>query len=390
MRVNRQLSFLIIAFILFCLFLRAVSGILLPFVLGILVAYMLHPVIDRLENKKVHRGFACAIMLVLFYSILTAIGFFTIPLVFQQIEGFMAKLPQYQHDFSHQVMPWIREKLQRISPDLADQIDDKAQEIPANITEAIGLSSEKIFHSGLWLLNLLSLILITPIVSFYLLRDWSIFMAKLYSLLPQNYAPIIKRQAYKIDETISAFLRGQLTVCLILGFYYGISLSILGLNFGFLIGMATGILTFIPYIGLIAGALTGLLVAFFQYGNDPKHILMVGAIFLFGHLAESNIITPKIVGEKIGVHPAWLIFSLLAGGALLGFLGVIIAVPMTAIIGVLVRFAVDQYEHSSYYIRNRNPGHLQQPDDYTPEPGSILAIDEPVHKRKRRSPRKKK
>lgn len=389
MRVNRQLTFLFIAFAALCLFLYAVSDILLPFILGILVAYLLDPIIDVMEARKINRGWASALVLLIFYSCIVAIGFVTIPIIFQQIEGFINKTPQYMHQFTHDFMPLIRRKLQNISPSLADQVGDKAQEIPSNITDVISLSFDKIFHSGLWLMNILSLILITPIVSFYLLRDWDLSLAKLYSLLPQNYAPIIKRLARKVDDTISAFLHGQLTVCIGLGFIYAIILSILGLNFGFLIGFATGMLTFIPYVGFAVGGITGMLVALSQFGDDWTHLSLIAGTFVVVQGLESNFISPRIVGGKIGVHPAWLIFAMLAGGSLLGFTGVLISVPMMAVIAVLVRFAIEQYEHSSYYLRNRNTDHLQQPYEYKGEPNSILKLDTPLPPTKAAKPRRK-
>ncbi len=384
MKVNRQLTFLFLAFAALCIFLYAVSGILLPFVLGILVAYMLDPVVDRFEARKVPRGFSSAVVLAIFFSIIIATCVVVIPLIFQQVQGFATKLPTYINTFNHEIWPNIRHKLSHISPALAEQLDDKTKDISDNLGNVVEISLAQIFHSSLWLLNIASLILITPIVSFYLLRDWDVSLAKLYSLLPQNYAPVIKKQARRIDDTISAFMRGQLTVCFLIGIFYAAGLTIVGLNFGFLIGLITGILTFIPYVGPLVGALAGLTIAFLQFGDDWYNIALVAAIFIGGQNIESNFVTPKIVGDKIGVHPAWLIFSMLAGASLLGFLGVIIAVPMTAVIAVLVRFAVEQYEHSSYYIRNRNTEHLEQPLNYKAEPGSLLAIDEPPQPKRKR------
>ncbi len=392
MRVNRQLTFLFFAVAFFFLFFYAVSDILLPFVLGILVAYLMDPIVDRLEARKIHRGFASAVILVLFFSFIIALGFVSIPLIFEQLEGFVSKAPEYVRQFNNEVMPLIRRKLEHVSPDLAAQLNSKAREIPSTITAVVGGSFDKLFASSLWLLNIISLILITPIVSFYLLRDWDISLAKLYSMLPQNYAPVIKKQAKKVDDTISAFLRGQLTICLILGFFYGILLTAFGLNFGFIIGLATGLLTFIPYVGTFVGAFIGMMIAFAQFDDDHMRIWAIAGVFLVGHIVESNFITPRIMGNRISVHPAWLIFGLLAGGSLLGTLGVIISVPMTAIIAVLLRFAIDQYEHSSYYLRNRNTGHLQEPAEYRGEAGSILHVDNPdtLSKKRKRAPRKRK
>lgn len=384
MRVNRQLTFLLVAFVLLILFLHAISNILLPFVLGFLVAYMMDPIVDRLEAKKVKRGTASGLVLAIFFCSIIAVAVFTIPLIVDQIEGLITKFPEYQREFNQELIPMLKQKVAGLSPALSQQINDKAKEIPNNITHVLGNSLEAIFASSLWLFNIISLILITPIVSFYLLRDWDISMARIYSLLPQNYAPIIKRQAKKVDDTISAFLRGELTVCAIMAVLYAAAYTTLGLSFGFLIGVITGILTFIPYIGPVVGGLIAIIIACLQYSgvdDGTWQILYVAIAFIVLQNIESNLITPKIVGNKIGVHPAWLIFTMLAGASLLGLLGVIIAVPVTAVIAVLLRFAIERYEHSSYYLRNRNVDNILPEDKYQGEPGSILRVDEPAVKR---------
>ena len=377
-RVNRQLTFLFCAFALLCVFLYAVSNILLPFVLGILVAYLLDPVVDRLEARRFNRGYSSAFVLVLFYSIIATVCILVVPLIMEQIEDFIVKIPKYYSDLNQQVIPAFKNRLNRISPMLASQFDTKAKQFPNTITQVVGISLfGRIFQSSLWLINLISLILITPVVSFYLLRDWDLSLAKLYALLPQNYAPIIKKQARKIDDTISAFLRGQLTICILLGVFYAIALSLVGLNFGFIIGLATGMLTFIPYIGLFVGGIGGILIALLQYGDDWKNIGVVALIFAGGAGVEGTFITPRLMGNRIAVHPAWLIFGMLAGGSLLGFLGVLISVPMTAIVAVLLRFAIENYEQSSYYLRNRNVDQLQQPVNY-----KLDEINPPIKKRR--------
>ena len=181
------------------------------------------------------------------------------------------------------------------------------------------------------------------------MRDWAGFKAKVDELLPRQYEAKIKEQVTKIDNTVSAFLRGQLNVCIILGVYYAIGLTLAGLNFGMLIGFGAGVLSFVPFVGVLIGVIFGLVVAFFQFDGDIIRIGIVGAVFAVGQIAEGNFLTPKIVGDKIGVHPAWLIFGMLAGGSLLGLTGIILAVPLTAIINVLIQFAVEEYEKSDYY-----------------------------------------
>ena len=202
--------------------------------------------------------------------------------------------------------------------------------------------------SGVAFINIISLILITPIVAFYLLRDWDKVVAHIDALLPRKRAETIRQQLVIIDNTLAGFVRGQLNVCILLGIYYAIFLTILGLNFGFVIGLATGFLVIFPYVGLLVGMAAGITVAFFQFG-EMSQVLMVLGVFISGQVIEGNFVTPKLVGDKVGLHPVWIIFAMLAGGALFGFVGVLLAVPMAAVIGVLIRFGLGEYQKSSYF-----------------------------------------
>ena len=185
-------------------------------------------------------------------------------------------------------------------------------------------------------------------VAFYLLRDWDLIVTKIDIWLPRNHAPIIRKQINEIDRILAAFVRGQMTVCIILGLFYGISLSLIGLDFGFLVGFMTGLLAFIPYFGMLLGLVVGLGIAIFQF-TDWLPVLGVAAVFLVGQVLEGNFITPKLVGDRVGLHPVWIIFALLAGGTLFGFVGILVAVPVAAATGVLIRFALAQYMGSALY-----------------------------------------
>ena len=204
------------------------------------------------------------------------------------------------------------------------------------------------------MLNLLSLLFITPIVTFYVLRDWDIMMEKISSWLPQKHRSVILEQFRLIDITLAGYIRGQTNVCLLLGTFYAIGLMLVGLDFGFVIGFMTGILSFIPYVGLLVGMSVGLCVAFVQFGGleGIGSIGIVAAIFVVGQVIEGNFVSPKLVGDKVGLHPLWIMFGMLAGAALFGFVGVLISVPMTAVIGVLMRFMLSKYLNSSLYLEN--------------------------------------
>jgi len=354
--MNRKLIFWSIVIILICTFFYSVRDILFPFVTGLLIAYLFDPVADKMEEKKIPRGAAAGIIVLGFFAILIAFLIFFGPILFEQLESLVKKVPDYMTRFKTEIMPYIKQKVAQIDPELLEKAQAKAENNGDQFAEWLSKFMGSLLQSWLWLFNIISLLAITPFVAFYILRDWDKFIAKIDSLLPREYAQKIRTQAKKIDDTISAFLRGQLNVCLILGVFYSIALTIAGLNYGLLIGFISGMLCFIPYVGTFVGVIIGISVAYFQYGpEDLHHIAIIAGIYGFGQIAEGNFLTPKIVGDKVGVHPAWLIFGMLAGGTLLGFIGILIAVPLTAAIGVLVKFVIDEYENSGFYKKNATP-----------------------------------
>ncbi len=219
----------------------------------------------------------------------------------------------------------------------------------ANSLKIIGSVIRSVISSGFAFFNLMSLLLITPVVAFYMLRDWDKFIAKVDSLLPVKSQESIREQAREIDCTLAGFIRGQSSVCLILGTYYSLGLYFVGLELGVLVGFVAGIISFIPYVGSILGFTVSIAIAFAQF-NSWEPILQVVAVFLIGQFIEGNFLTPKLVGENVGLHPVWVMFALLAGGVLLGFLGLMIAVPVAAVIGVLIRHAIINYKQSDLYL----------------------------------------
>jgi predicted PurR-regulated permease PerM len=205
-----------------------------------------------------------------------------------------------------------------------------------------------VISGGLALVNILSLLFITPVVTFYLLRDWDRVLAHIDALLPREHAETIREQARLVNDTLAGFVRGQATVCFLLGTFYAVALSLAGLNFGLVIGLVSGILSFIPYVGTIFGFVAASGLALAQFDEWYRIAIVIG-IFLFGQFVEGNFLTPKLVGDRVRLHPVWVIFALLAGGTLFGFAGVLLAVPVAAVIGVLTRFAVSRYTASPLY-----------------------------------------
>ena len=223
-----------------------------------------------------------------------------------------------------------------------------------NILSWLGGFLQDLWSGGLAFVNLLSLLIITPLVAFYLLRDWDKIVARFNLLIPRRSVKTFREQLSAIDDTIAAFVRGQASVCLVLGIFYSFGLTIVGLDFGLLVGLSTGLLAFIPYVGAALGLVVGTGLALSQFA-DWFPIITVIAIFFIGQTAESYVLTPKLVGARVGLHPIWVIFSLLAGGSLFGFTGVLLAVPVTAVIGVLVRFAIGRYLESPLYGDANSP-----------------------------------
>lgn len=332
-------------------FIFLIRSILLPFVLGIFIAYFLSPAMDKLQKAGAPRALAALLILSFFFVSITALLVVVVPIIVAQLSGLIIALPGYWHDIQFKYQPMLEHYL-GMSPTTGEELQTNIQNTLTDNSGALlkffaGFAAG-IFQSGMAIINFFSLILITPVVAFYLLYDWHRLITRIDNLLPRAHLQTIREQIRIIDRTLSGFIRGQMNVCLMLSTFYGLGLSLVGLKFGILIGMVTGFLVIIPYLGMFFGMATGLGVAFFQF-DDHNKIFMVLGVFILGQIIESNFVTPKLVGEKVGLHPVWIIFGMLSGAALFGFVGVLIAVPASAVIGVLIRFAIAKYRASGYY-----------------------------------------
>jgi len=341
---SRRLIFWLLVTVCFFAFLFLIRDMLLPFILGILIAYFLDPAADKLEDWGCSRTVATAIITILFFVTLLIAVLALTPTVVKQISGLLNDLPGYIHSLRELVMEQISRLPLPI--DLSNGLD--TQELVKNfVTDGQGIAA-KILQSGLALFNLVSLLVITPVVSFYLLRDWDRLVHKLDTLLPRKHADTIREQLQKVDDTLAGFIRGQFNVMLILGIFYAAALLAAGLKYAVIIGILCGFLIIIPYLGATIGGTLATGIAFLQF-DDLKQVAMVVAIFVVGQMLEGYVLTPRLVGRKVGLHPVWIIFGMLAGASLFGFVGILIAVPVTAVIGVLVRFAIEQYRVSDFY-----------------------------------------
>jgi len=345
---EKQAVFWIVLLLVLGGLIYALSGVLAPFIAGLAVAYFFDPVADWLERLGLSRGASAGIVIVTFLGLTIAVAMLLYPLLQAQIMGLLARIPDLIDNLRHVMAPMIEQVSDRLATSEAADLKGAAKDYASGmLTWAAGLL-RSLWSGGLAFFNVLSLMIITPLVAFYLLRDWDRMVARFDDLLPRNSAATIRQQMVEIDSTIAAFVRGQAMVCLVLGIFYAISLSIVGLDFGLLVGLGTGLLAFIPYLGAGIGMVIGVGIALHQF-SDLVPVVIVAAIFLTGQTAESYFLTPRLIGDRVGLHPVWIIFALLAGGALFGFTGVLLAVPITAVIGVLVRFWISRYLDSPYY-----------------------------------------
>lgn len=345
---QRQVFFWLAALAIFILILWLLSDILLPFVAGLAIAYLLAPLTDRLEKLGVNRLLAALMIITVVVVAFVYLILLVAPVLGSQLTSFIATIPGYvgklQALLSDQSRPWVQ-KLVGAGFDPQASLGDLMTQ---------GVSWLTAFLRSLWLggralVSLFSLVVVTPVVAFYLIYDWHRMVATVDSWVPLRQRDTVRSLARETDAAIAGFVRGQTAVCLILGSFYAIALTVSGLNFGLLIGLIAGLITFIPYVGSMTGLVLAVGVAVAQFWPDYTSILTVLGIFLVGQFLEGNVLSPKLVGESVGLHPVWLIFALLAFGYLFGFVGLLVAVPLAATIGVLARFALRRYLASSLY-----------------------------------------
>ncbi|MFZ4540602.1 MAG: AI-2E family transporter [Rickettsiales bacterium] len=336
----------------FILFMRAVEPILLPFVLGMFVAYLMDPLAERLQRTGLSRTAATGIITLGLIAVLAALFVWLAPIIYQQLANLVMKAPEMLHvveeNLRTRTAPLVA-KINALSNSDANGMPVDVSAFIARGTAAMSEFANRLLSSGGALINLIGLLLITPIVCFYLIRDWPSVVRKVDSMLPLAYAPDIREQLRLINRTLAAYVRGQITVMIIMSVFYIAGFLIFGLNFGLVLGLLAGCIVIIPYIGSAISISLGLVVAYGQYGTETGFWLIV-AVYGAGQILESQILTPKIIGDRVGLHPLWMLFGMLAGAVLLGFVGVLLAVPLTAVIGVLAKFAVSRYLQSGLYL----------------------------------------
>lgn len=349
MRIERQVLFWLLAAVGLLALMAMLRDILLPFVVGMIVAYFLNPLADRLERAGLGRMSAAALIVLAGGVIAIAALVFVLPFLTNQLRVLGETMPDDLARLKASFEAWMAARLGDRFPLFQKGLESALQELQQSWSTSLGLVAKAVWQQGMAIVNFVSLLLVTPVVVFYLLVDWHPMVEKLDGWLPRDHAATIRRLSGEINLAVSAFIRGQGTICLILGAFYAIALTIAGVRYGVLIGLATGILAFVPYVGWALGLIAALAVALIQSSNDLLPVAKVAGIFAAGMAMDTAVLSPKIVGEKVGLHPVWLMFALFVFSFLFGFVGVLVAVPVAAAIGVLVRFALEIYLGSSVY-----------------------------------------
>ncbi len=344
-----QVKFWVAFFAILALALWLLGGVLLPFVAGMALAYVLNPLADRLERHGMPRWIAALAVVTLVVMVFVLLILVIAPVIGAQLAAFIENLPRYISGLQTFVTDPSRPWLNRLVGESFVGSDKTVGEI---MTQGAGVATK--FLGSLWsggqaVISILSLLVITPVVAFYFIADWPRIIAAGDRLVPLHQRDTVRRLAREADVAIAGFVRGQTMVCLILGLFYALALSLAGLNFGLLIGLVSGLIGFIPYVGSITGLVLSVGVALAQFWPDWIWVGVILGIFVFGQFIEGNILMPKLVGDSAGLHPLWLMFALFAFGYLFGFVGLLLAVPMAAAIGVLVRFTLRRYLESRLY-----------------------------------------
>jgi len=342
--VEKQLKYWGIAAAVFLAAMWLLGDVILPFVMGAAIAYFLDPVADRLEGLGASRALSVTIITLFALVIFVIVALLVIPTLVNQAVNLFNVAPQLFTD----LQGFLTDRFPQIVDE--DSILRKSLiSVGETIREKGGQLLQGVVTSAASVINMIVLLVIVPVVAFYLLYDWDRLIAHLDMLLPRDHAPVIRRLAGEIDDVLAGFVRGMGTVCVILGTYYAVALMLVGLQFGLVVGAVAGLITFIPYVGAVVGGALAIGLALFQFWGEWLTIGLVAAIFVAGQVMEGNFLTPKLVGSSVGLHPVWLIFALAVFGALFGFVGMLVAVPVAGALGVLARFAVAQYKDSRLY-----------------------------------------
>jgi len=354
MRIERQVLFWIAAFALLLLGVGLLRDILLPFIVGIILAYALNPLVDRLMKAGLSRTLASALALLMVVTILGIVLVSLVPLLINQTQALALSLPNQFLQLRAVIDDMAREHLGPRYPAFAASLEQLSKALSDNWAAIAGAAAQSIWGQVRSIFNFVSLVLITPLVAFYMLVDWHEMLAKVDSWLPRDHARQIRMLATEINGAVAAFIRGQGIVCVALAIFYAAALTATKLEYGLLIGIATGIMSFAPFVGWALGAMTALALALAQFWPNLTPVALVALVFVAGQVLDAVFLSPRFIGSRIGLHPVWVLFALMLFSYLFGLLGLLVAVPLAAAAGVLVRFGLQIYLRSDVY-----KGHLQ-------------------------------
>lgn len=348
MSTERQIFFWLFVFTLLFVSIWILQSVLLPFVLGAAIAYLLDPFVERLDEWGVNRSLSTIIMLVTCLLVVSSVFVLLIPALYNELQALITAMPGYIESLKTLAAPYIeiiKEKTGLKSQEdlLAILFEQKAAAFKASDTFISGLAA-----GGNSVISMLSILALTPLSAFFFIREWPKIMSFLESLLPRTHEKTLKTLFTKMHEIVSGFIRGQLMVAFFLAIFYAIALTLAGLEYGVIIGLSAGLLSIIPMLGAIGGLIAATATAWlttFELGYTG----IIALIFVFGQIVEGNFLTPKLVGDQVGLHPLWVIFAVMAGGALMGLAGMFLAVPVAAIIGVLIGFSISKYKETPLY-----------------------------------------
>ncbi len=342
--VRHQMIYWGIAAVVFFAALWGLGNVILPFLVGGAIAYFLDPIADRLERAGLSRTAATSVISVAALLIFVLLALLIVPMLVRQLVGLVNAAPT----IFGQLQAFLTERFPSIM-DNESVVRDTLGAIGETIKSRGGELAQGLLTSALSVISAIVFIVVVPVVAFYLLLDWDNMIAKIDGWLPRDHQETIRTIARDIDKVLAGFVRGQVSVCIALGTFYSVALMLAGLDFGLIVGAIAGLITFIPYIGALIGGALAIGLALFQFWGEWLNIGIIAAIFAAGQFLEGNIITPRLVGKSVGLHPVWLLFALSAFGTLFGFVGMLVAVPVAAAIGVLTRFGIGQYLHSRLY-----------------------------------------
>ena len=358
--VRDQMKYWGLAMAALLLALWFLGHVMLPFLVGGAIAYFMDPVADRLERAGLSRAAATGTISVLALLLTTLLALAILPMLFNQLIDLVNEAPA----IFRRLQAFVMERFPQVQ-DETSTLRQTLESIGKLIQSKGGELANTLVGSAMGVVSAIVFIVVVPVVAFYMLLDWDHMVAKVDDALPRDHAPTVRRLANEINVVLAAFVRGQISVCMAMGTFYGLTLMLAGLNYGLVVGVIAGAITFIPYVGALIGGALAIGLALFQFWGDWLSIGLVVAIFAAGQFLEGNVITPKLVGNSVGLHPVWLLFALSAFGSVFGFVGMLVAVPVAAAMGVLARFGLEQYKQSRLYTGLHHAG---LPPDTPPEP----------------------